>query len=72
MIRFDGLTFDGEAARLTARDGQDIELTAMEVRLLALFVRTRGRVLNHDQILEMAHDRNWDPFDGPSTSASRG
>ena len=35
----------------------------MEFSLLKVFAENRGRVLNRDQILEQAHDRNWDPFD---------
>ena len=35
----------------------------MEFRLLRVFVERSGRVLNRDQLLELAHDRGWDPFD---------
>lgn len=54
---------DLEAAKLYDRDGKPIPLTAMEFNLLKLFAKNRGRVLNRDQILEGAHDREWDPFD---------
>lgn len=54
---------DLEAAKLFDSEGQQIPLTAMEFNLLKLFARNRGRVLNRDQILEGAHDRQWDPFD---------
>ena len=57
------LTLDLEAAKLSAADGEEVPLTAMEFRLLKLFVENRGRVLNRDQILDGAHDRSWDPFD---------
>ena len=56
-------TLDLEAARMTDANGEAIQLTAMEFRLLKLFAENRGRVLNRDQILEQAHDRSWDPFD---------
>ncbi|MCR9271186.1 MAG: response regulator [Hyphomonadaceae bacterium] len=62
-IVVDGLTINIEGAKLTGRDGQGIPLTAMEFSLLRAFVEHRGRVLNRDQILQMAHDRDWDPFD---------
>lgn len=62
-LGFDGLVVDLEGAKLTGRDGEDIPLTAMEFRLLRVFVERRGRVLNRDQLLELAHDRGWDPFD---------
>ena len=35
----------------------------MEFSLLKVFARNRGRVLNRDQLLDQAHDRDWDPFD---------
>ena len=62
-IIVDGLTINLEGAKLTGRDGALIPLTAMEFSLLRAFVEHRGRVLNRDQILQMAHDRDWDPFD---------
>jgi len=54
---------DLEAAKLFDEEGKAIPLTAMEFNLLKLFAKNRGRVLNRDQILEGAHDREWDPFD---------
>ncbi|MCB2077682.1 MAG: winged helix-turn-helix domain-containing protein, partial [Novosphingobium sp.] len=27
------------------------------------FAGNRGRILNRDQLLEQAHDRDWDPYD---------
>lgn len=62
-IGFAGFTLDLDGAKLAGPEGEEIELTAMEFRLLKLFVENRGRVLNRDQILEQAHDRPWDPFD---------
>ena len=35
----------------------------MEFQLLKVFAENRGRILNRDQLLELAHDRGWDPFD---------
>jgi two-component system phosphate regulon response regulator OmpR len=62
-VGFDGLTADMEGARLFDREGQEIPLTSMEFSLLKVFIERRGRVLNRDQLLELAHDRGWDPFD---------
>ncbi|MEM1346809.1 MAG: response regulator, partial [Pseudomonadota bacterium] len=62
-LRFAGMTLDLAAARLTSADGTEIALTAMEFRLLKVFAEHKGRVLNRDQLLELAHDRGWDPFD---------
>lgn len=62
-VPFGEFTIDLEAARMTDPEGEVVQLTAMEFRLLKLFAENRGRVLNRDQILEQAHDRSWDPFD---------
>ena len=35
----------------------------MEFQLLKVFAEHRGRVLNRDQLLELAHDQGWEPFD---------
>ncbi len=62
-VKFSGFTVDLSAARLYNEAGEEIALTAMEFRLLKVFIENRGRVLNRDQLLELAHDRGWDPFD---------
>ena len=48
-VSFDGLTLDIEGATLTGREGEEIPLTAMEFRLLRVFVEARGRVRWHKQ-----------------------
>ncbi|MEM9222874.1 MAG: response regulator transcription factor [Pseudomonadota bacterium] len=63
VLEFFGLTLDFGAASLSRQNGTDIPLTAMEFNLLKVFAEHRGRVLNRDQLLELAHDRSWDPFD---------
>ncbi|KIC46005.1 chemotaxis protein CheY [Ruegeria sp. ANG-S4] len=60
---FGDFTLDKQAAKLLAADGSEVQLTAMEYRLLKVFAENKGRVLNRDQLLEQAHDRSWDPFD---------
>lgn len=62
-LHFGKTWLDLEAAKLFDEEGKPIPLTAMEFNLLKLFAKNRGRVLNRDQILEGAHDREWDPFD---------
>lgn len=62
-VLFGDCTLDLEAALLFAPDGSEIPITAMEFSLLKVFANNRGRVLNRDQLLDQAHDRDWDPFD---------
>lgn len=62
-VPFGPCTLDLDAAMLYDPDGKEISITAMEFSLLKVFARNRGRVLNRDQLLDQAHDRDWDPFD---------
>ncbi len=63
MIRFGTCRLDLEAHKLFDGDGQEVQITAMEYSLLKVFAEHPNRVLNRDQLLELAHDRSWDPFD---------
>ncbi|MEI5677775.1 MULTISPECIES: response regulator transcription factor [unclassified Mesorhizobium] len=63
QVKFGRCSFDREAHKLFDEDGIEIAITAMEFQLLKVFADHRGRVLNRDQLLELAHDRGWDPFD---------
>ncbi len=62
-VAFGDFVLDLEGAKLLNAEGDEVQITAMEFRLLKLFAENRGRVLNRDQILEQAHDRSWDPYD---------
>ncbi len=62
-VTFGDFTLDVAAAQLTHADGRTIELTAMEFALLKVFVLHPNRVLNRDQLLDLAHHRGWEPFD---------
>ncbi len=49
--------------KLYGEQGQEIEITAAEFDLLALFARHPNRPLSRDQIMEQAHNRGWEVFD---------
>ncbi len=63
VVHFGTCVLDIDQHKLFAGDGEEISITAMEFNLLKVFADHSGRVLNRDQLLEMAHDRDWDPFD---------
>jgi DNA-binding response OmpR family regulator len=63
QVRFGACTLDLDTRRLTGAQGQEIDITAAEFDLLALFARHPNRPLNRDQIMEQAHNRGWDVFD---------
>ena len=56
VYRFDGIEVD--FARCEVRSGGNpVELSALEFKLLATFVRSRGRVLTREQLLDAAWGR---------------
>jgi two-component system phosphate regulon response regulator OmpR len=54
---------DLEAHRLYDGDGQEVPITSMEFDLLKAFVEHPNRVLSRDQLLDLAHNKDWEPFD---------
>ena len=63
QVRFGDRLLDLDQRKLFAPGGAEIEITAAEFDLLALFARHPNRPLNRDQIMEQAHNRSWDVFD---------
>ena len=63
QVQFGACRLDLDERRLMAADGSDIDISAAEFDLLALFARHPNRPLNRDQIMEQAHNRGWDVFD---------
>ena len=61
--RFGQCLLDLEAHKLFTLEGKEIPITAMEFDLLQVFATHPHRVLTRDQLLDMAHNRDWDPFD---------
>jgi DNA-binding response OmpR family regulator len=62
-VAFGTCKLDLDERRLVGADGADIDISAAEFDLLALFARHPNRPLNRDQIMEQAHNRGWDVFD---------
>jgi two-component system phosphate regulon response regulator OmpR len=62
-VRFGDRLLDVDQRKLYSPDGSEIEITAAEFDLLALFARHPNRPLNRNQIMEQAHNRGWDVFD---------
>jgi two-component system phosphate regulon response regulator OmpR len=62
-VSFGTCKLDIDSAKLFAENGEEIAITAMEFSLLRVFAANKGRILNRDQLLELAHDKEWEPFD---------
>lgn len=62
-VPFGPCTLDLDRATLTDASGALIPISAMEFNLLKVFAENPGRVLDRDELLARAHDRDWGPFD---------
>ena len=62
-VPFGKCHLDLDGARLVGPDGTPIPVTAMEFALLRAFASNRGRVMTRSQLLDHAHDRDWEPYD---------
>ena len=62
-VAFGACQLDLDERRLFGAAGDEIDISAAEFDLLALFARHPNRPLNRDQIMEQAHNRGWDVFD---------
>ena len=52
-----------ESHKLFEASGLEVPLTSMEFDLLKAFADNPNRVLTRDQLLNLAHNRDWEPFD---------
>jgi len=60
---FDGMTAIPSRLELRDRDGELVELTSGDFRLLEVLLDAPGRVLSRDMILDRLHGRCWSPYD---------
>ena len=62
-VRVGACRLDLDGHKLYGPDGGEIPLTAMEFDLLQAFADRPNRVLTRDQLLDLAHNRDFEPFD---------
>ena len=62
-IGFGAFRLDLDRRELTGPDGERVDLTAHEFRLLAALAERPGRVMSRDQMLDLVASRQWAPFD---------
>jgi two-component system OmpR family response regulator len=63
VLGFEGWMLDQMRRKLQSPEGEDVELTAAEFDLLAVFAKRTKRVLSRDQLLDLTKGRNASPFD---------
>jgi DNA-binding response OmpR family regulator len=62
-IVFDDCRLDLAGHQLFGPDGAEIHLTSVEFKLLVALVDNADRVLNRDQLMDLAGGRDWQPLD---------
>jgi len=62
-VKFGEYSLDLESHQLLDKEDQQVLLTSMEFDLLKAFAENPDKVLNRDQLLNLSHNRDWDPFD---------
>ena len=63
IVTFAGWCFDMNVRTLSNEQGVSCDLSGGEFELLQVFATHPGRVLNRDQLLDMARGRDAQPFD---------
>ncbi len=63
VCAFDGCVLDLVKRELRSSDGDLIDLTDAEFRLLTVFVENPGRVLSRDELARTVQGRDWSPLD---------
>lgn len=62
-IYFGSCRLNLDTRKLHDREGREIAITAMEFDLLKVFAERPNRVLTRDQLLDLAHNKEREPFD---------
>jgi two-component system phosphate regulon response regulator OmpR len=62
-VRFGRCVLDLDSRSLFDDQGQTVPLSAMEYDLLRTFAEHPNKVLTRDRILDLAHDKEMEPFD---------
>ena len=63
LVRFGRVRLDLEARCLLQDHGEVLAVTTMEFDLLQAFAQNPNRVLTRDRLLDIAHNRDREPFD---------
>jgi two-component system phosphate regulon response regulator OmpR len=62
-VRLGACELDLDAHKLYDTYGEEVAITSMEFDLLKAFAEHPNRVLSRDQLLDLAHNKDWEPFD---------
>ncbi len=62
-VQFGQCSLDIDGHRLYDMEGNEVAITNMEYDLLKAFADNPDKALNRDKLLNLAHNREWDPYD---------
>ncbi|MEM7302703.1 MAG: response regulator [Pseudomonadota bacterium] len=62
-FEFANCSVNPDGRYLLTPDGESVALSNMEFELVKAFFERPGRVLSRDILLDIAHNRDWDPYD---------
>lgn len=62
-LSFDGMTAYLDRFELLGRDGNQVEMTSGDFRLLAVFLQSPKKMLSRDRIMDLLHGAEWSPLD---------
>ncbi len=62
-FQFGPYTVKAKRRALHAKNGDAIPLTRMELALIRTFAERPNQVLSREALMQIAHDREWDPYD---------
>ena len=62
-VAFGRCQLDLDSHQLFDPEGAEIPITTMEFDLLRLFAENPNKALSRDRILNLTHNRDWEPFD---------
>lgn len=62
-VSFHGYSLDAENSTLISPDGDRVELTSSEARLLEHLARNSGRIMSRDLLMDLVLRRSRDPLD---------
>lgn len=62
-VQFGQCSLDIDGHRLYDIEGNEVAITNMEYDLLKAFADNPDKALNRDKLLNLAHNREWDPYD---------
>jgi DNA-binding response OmpR family regulator len=63
QIRIGRYTLNLNSRLLIGTDAEELALTSMEFDLLRALAQHPNQVMTRDQLLNLAHNRDWEPFD---------